>query len=135
MWRPAAAVVLAAAAHCSGSTSGPPGDPAAVVIHGGETWYAERTESESRWRGVLRRRAPPSGPGVRTALTFSLQTEAEDLPVYAAGVEAKLAPLAGSCVTVTAKLVDLTSEGHGRELWIGTIMLERGDCAAGASHP
>lgn len=104
-----------------------------VVIHGHEEWYGERPESESNWRGSLQRRDTPAGPGVRTALTFSLRTPDEDVPVYAAGVEAKLAPFVGSCVLATAKLIDLSSEGHGRELWIGTIKLD--DCTAAGPAP
>jgi hypothetical protein len=126
-WRTAGAVAFAVAAHGSGTCGCRPGDAAPVVVHGHEGWYRERPERETRWRGTLRRRDPPQGPGVRTALTLSLRTSDEDLPVYAAGVGPTLAPFVGSRVVVTAKLIDLRSEGQGRELWVGTIQREGGD--------
>jgi hypothetical protein len=42
-------------------------------------------------------------------------------PVYAANVASRLAPFVGQKVFIYGKLVDLTNEGFGKELWIGSI--------------
>ena len=102
-----------------------PGEPHAAVVHANEPWYRERREPEQVWRGRLARRRVAAGPGVRTALTFSLETtNGAALPVYAAGVETKLGPFEDQRVVVRGKLVDLGPEGHGTELWIGTLARE-----------
>lgn len=95
-----------------------------VRVFADEAWYRERAEPEQAWQGALRRRAEDRGPGGRPGLSFSLQTADQDLPVYAAGVDERLAPFVGARVTVTGKLVDLGGEGFGHELWIGVIAHE-----------
>lgn len=84
-------------------------------------WYRERAEAEEEWTGLLQAREPPAGPAERPALTFTLTTEAGELDIYAAHVDSILAPLAGLPVVVRGKVVDLRSEGHGVELWLGHI--------------
>jgi hypothetical protein len=48
---------------------------------------------------------------------FVLATPEGSLDVYAASAERLLAPLEGREVTATGKVVDLSSEGFGVELW------------------
>ena len=59
----------------------------------------------------------PHGPRSRTR---SLPT-IKSIIVYAANVEQQLAPYVGRAVILRAKLVDLSGEGYGQELWIATI--------------
>jgi hypothetical protein len=70
---------------------------------------------------VLTCREPPVGPASRPALTYVLTTTTGAFDVYAAGVEATLSTFEGSEVVVRGKLVDLSLEGHGEEIWIGSI--------------
>jgi hypothetical protein len=85
------------------------------------SWYAERPEPEKRWRGVLRRREPPGGPAGRAALSYVLEVEGRRLDVYSANVEAALAGFVGRTIVAEGKLVDLSGEGFGRELWLASI--------------
>lgn len=85
-------------------------------------WYRARPEPEREWRGVLRDRDVPTGPASRTALSYALITNDQKLhPVYAANVEKQLAPYVGRAVIMRAKLVDLSGEGYGQELWAASI--------------
>lgn len=85
-------------------------------------WYRRRSEPEKNWRGVLRERDVPRGPAVRPALSFQLLVEdGPPLPVYAANVQHLLAPFTEQEVLIRGKLVDLSEEGFGPELWISTI--------------
>lgn len=87
-------------------------------------WYAERTEPEEIWRGLLQRCEPPGGPADRAALTFCLVTDDRRIDIYAAHVDELLTPFEGMVVTAKGKLVDLGAEGHGEELWLASIELE-----------
>ena len=98
-----------------------------VTIHADETWYRSRPETEREWMGVLQRRDPVEGPGARATLRFSLVTGGADLAVYAAGVVERLEPFVDRHVTVRGKLVDLSDEGFGPELWIGSIRAQAND--------
>ena len=90
-------------------------------VHGRSDWYTERAEPERTWRGVLRRREPPVGPDARTALTYTFISTDGEIDVYAAHVEEILAPLVGLLVMARGKLIDLSDEGYGAELWVGSI--------------
>jgi len=90
-------------------------------IYAEAEWYQARPEPEKQWRGVLRRRDSPLGPATRAALSFTLVTEGQQLPVYAANVEQRLAPFVSHQVLVSGKLVDLGKEGFRVELWIAAI--------------
>lgn len=90
-------------------------------IYASANWYLAQPEPERTWRGLLQKRKIPQGPAMRTALSYALVTEEGELPVYAATVEELLAPLAGRQVAATGKLVDMSREGFGRELWIAFI--------------
>jgi hypothetical protein len=107
----------------SAQSSEPSRDGGPAILYANETWYRERPEPEQTWCGTLRRRAGDDSPGGRAALAFSLHTKEATLPVYAAGVADRLAPYVGMRVLAAGKLVDLRSEGMGRELWVGTIEL------------
>ena len=91
-------------------------------IYANADWYRARQEPEKLWRGVLRERDVTVGPASRTALLYTLITENSQLLVYAAKVGRQLASLVGRQVLVRGKLVDLSGEGFGQELWIGSIM-------------
>jgi hypothetical protein len=84
-------------------------------------WYSARLETEREWRGILRKRDAPIGPAARTALTYELATDDSTYSVYAANVEEVLAPFVDEPVLIRGKLVDLSAEGFGSELWIGFI--------------
>lgn len=90
-------------------------------IYARAPWYLERPEPEALWAGVLQRREAPRGPAARSALTFALLTESRRLDVYAANVEIKLAHFIECQVIARGKLVDLSLEGHGKELWLASI--------------
>lgn len=90
-------------------------------IYGRADWYAARPEHEERWEGVLERREAPGGPAARSALTFALVVEGRPLDVYAANVEETLAGFVGRPVVASGKLVDLSGEGYGEELWLASI--------------
>jgi len=90
-------------------------------VFANERWYRDRPEPERTWHGTLVRVSPVSGPKGRTALTHALRTEAAEIPVYGAGAGEALAPFVGKHVAVAAKMVDLSAEGFGRELWVARI--------------
>ena len=90
-------------------------------VFANEPWYRDRPEPERTWHGTLVRVSPVSGPGGRTALTHALRTEQAEIPVYGAGAAEALAPFVGKHVAVAAKMVDLSAEGFGGELWIARI--------------
>ncbi|HEX5761191.1 MAG TPA: hypothetical protein VF121_18550 [Thermoanaerobaculia bacterium] len=92
-----------------------------VEIYAAADWYRARPEPEERWEGTLEKVDPVVGPAGRTSLTYALRTADRRLPVYAAGVQERLAPFTGRAVRATGKLVDLSGEGLGRELWIASI--------------
>jgi hypothetical protein len=93
----------------------------APEVYAREAWYAERPEPEEDLSGLLRRREPPSGPAARAALAFTLLTAEREVAIYAAHADAILGPLDGLRVEARGKLVDLTSEGYGEELWLAWI--------------
>ena len=66
------------------------------------------------------RRGVASGPGGRPALAFELRTSKGVIPIYEDGLKPRIAAQVGTSVEVRGKLVDLTREGFGMELWIGT---------------
>ena len=90
-------------------------------IYAETDWYRDRPEPEELWRGVLQEREVPRGPATRAALLYTLVSEDGQLPVYAANAERQLAPFVGRQVLVSGKLVDLSDESFGQELWIAAI--------------
>jgi hypothetical protein len=94
--------------------------PAMIEVDGAMEWYRDRPEREQEFRGTLRRREVVAGPMARAALRYTLDTDAGPLPVYAPEPD-RLEPYVGHEVVARAKLVDLTAEGFGPELWIGSI--------------
>ena len=86
-----------------------------------EDWYRTRPEPEQEWRGILRERDAPISPAGRTALRYTFISGSQQLLVYVANSERQFAPYVDVPVLVRGKLVDLSSEGLGDELWIGSI--------------
>ena len=97
--------------------------PERVEIFEQEPWYRARPELERSWSGTLRRRSVIAGPNARTALRYSLITPGGVLAVYAP--TDRLETFVDTAVVVHAKLIDLTHEGFGLELWPGSIAASR----------
>ena len=94
---------------------------AMTQIYAGTDWYRARPEPEEQRRGILREHDAPIGPASRVALRYALITDKEAIPVYAPESSPQLALFVGQTVMVHGKLVDLSKEGFGKELWIGSI--------------
>ena len=92
-----------------------------IPVHGNEDWYRGRSEPERAWAGRLRLMPASVGPNGRSGLSFALETDQGQLPVYAAGAEQLLSPFAQRAVVIRGKLIDLSEEGLGLELWVGSI--------------
>jgi hypothetical protein len=105
----------------SGTLSGSEQGGTVTHIYEGAEWYRARPEPEEAWRGVLRERDIPTGPATRTSVRYTLVAGEERIPVYAAQAMDQLAFFVGHEVAVRGKLVDLSAEGFGKELWIGSI--------------
>jgi hypothetical protein len=86
-----------------------------------EPWYRDRPEVERDVEGVLAEREVGIGPNTRMALGHVLQMSDRSLPVYTPSLRATLKPFINKRVRVAAKLVDLSREGFGEELWPGWI--------------
>ena len=87
-----------------------------------QSWYYERPEEEATFRGVLVALEPVTSPGGRTRLLFELQVSGGfSLPIYGPKFEAALSEHVGREVSVVGKVVDLSDEGFGVELWIGRV--------------
>jgi hypothetical protein len=86
-------------------------------------WYLDCKEQEKVWKGILQRRRAPTGPNTRTANKYVLLAEDAELPIYAANAEGKIGEYVGCYVLIWGKLVDLSVEGFGKELWIGRIRI------------
>ena len=93
-------------------------------VYGDADWYQSRPEPERIWTGTLDERRIGIGPDTRGGLSYVLITDLGQLSVYAANAERQLAEYLRRSVRVRGKLVDLTQEGNGRELWPGSIEAE-----------
>jgi hypothetical protein len=89
-------------------------------INADADWYRSRREPEQSWHGVLRKHDAPPGPDTR-AETYVLIARKNHLPIYAPNIDEQLKPFVGQRVVIRGKLIDLGSEGFGKELWIGSI--------------
>jgi hypothetical protein len=115
------AVVFALAWLAGGALGPSPGGAEQrVVVFEREPWYRSRAEAEAAWSGTLQRRAVVEGPNARTALRYSLVTGGGTIAVYAP--TDRLEPFVDGTVLVRGKLVDLSREGFGTELWPGSIV-------------
>lgn len=95
-----------------------------VAVYEDEGFYRARNEPEVIVRGRLVPSSEPTGPADRPA-PFRLIGADVDLPIYAVGeAEERLRRNVGKPVTACAKRIDLTGEGFGIELWIGTLRSE-----------
>ena len=63
----------------------------------------------------------------RQALSYALELEGRSIDIYAANAEAALGRFAGRPVVAAGKLVDLSGEGLGEELWLASIRLATGE--------
>ncbi len=97
------------------------GGAAIVQIYREDEWYRARPEVEKELSGILLSRDRPAGPAERTALRYTLITEGERIPVYAPLPSQQLDSFIGQPVVVYGKVVNLTDEGFGNELWIGSL--------------
>jgi hypothetical protein len=92
-----------------------------TILFAEEQWYRARPEREEERTGVLRKRQPGKGPNSRSALRYTFHDDKESLFVYAPAKLETFERLTGKRVTALGKLVDLSAEGFGLELWIGSI--------------
>ncbi len=86
-----------------------------------ESWYDERTEPEQSVSGVLRAAPALSTPGGRDRLPYRLLVAGHALPVYGPAVEDRLDRLVDQHVELVGKVVDLSAEGFGPELWVRSL--------------
>jgi hypothetical protein len=92
-----------------------------MKVFADERWYLGDPTPESTWKGVLRAKCDPQGPASRPANAFVLFTDRGTLDVYAPLRQEDFASLLGAEIVVQGKLVDLTAEGFGSELWVGQM--------------
>ncbi|MBA3451124.1 MAG: hypothetical protein H0T18_07925 [Chloroflexia bacterium] len=118
-------VAFAAGASCPSPAASDGPNPSMSEVYASAAWYRDRPERELQFSGELVSRNDPVGPSGRAALQFDLLTENGPLPVYAPDNAHLLAPFAGQQVVVRAKLIDLSDEGFGPELWIAAIGIVR----------
>lgn len=98
-------------------------------VFASEAWYIERPEQEQQFIGILEPMTSTSGPAGRPALSFVLKrTAADDLLVYAGGIEKVLASFSGCLVFIRGKQIDFKQAGFAVELWIGEIRTEPTKC-------
>ena len=96
-------------------------DTSMVLVYATAEWYRTQVAPEQQWTGRLQKRPAVVGPNTRASLKYSLHTEQGPLLVYAADVDTLLTPFVNHEVEVVGKLVDLSSEGFGPELWMASI--------------
>jgi len=92
-------------------------------IFADKPWYRDQREPERDWEGVLSARAAGAGPNTREALGHLLQMRERNVPVYTPSLRATLQPFINRRVRIVGKLIDLSREGFGEELWPGWIEL------------
>src|SRR5216684_1895343 len=95
------------------------GQSAWVDVNAHADWYIARVEKEQTWEGSLQARKSMIGPGERGGLNMSFVTKDAEFPVYTAGNGDKVKQFLARPVRIRGKLVDLSKEGFGKELWIG----------------
>jgi hypothetical protein len=84
------------------------------------SWYDARPEPEAVYQGTLRSTTPVISPGGRTRLLFELEiTPGKRLAIYAPAHEGILRKAVDQEAVLVGKIVNLSSEGHGVELWLG----------------
>jgi hypothetical protein len=91
------------------------------TLYANEEWYRSRAEPERTWQGRLETKKTVEGPNSRTAVRFALITTNESLSIYAPTHNNGLRRFVGRQVRIRGKLVDLSGEGYGKELWPGFI--------------
>ena len=97
-----------------------------TIVHKNEFWYKTEAGSEKIFEGILKRCQVPIGPNNRPASNkYALETEEDKtttlIPVYSPNVEEFLSRFVERKVSLYGKIVDLSKEGFGFELWIGSI--------------
>lgn len=84
------------------------------------SWYDARPEPEAICQGTVRSTTPVISPGGRTRLLFELEiAPGKRLAIYAPTHEETLRKAIDRDAVLVGKVVDLSSEGHGVELWLG----------------
>ena len=86
-----------------------------------ETWYDDRPEPEQSVSGVLKVTSISSTPSGRDRLAYRLLANGGLIPVYGPAFEDRLDQMVDQKIVLVGKLVDLSGEGFGLELWIGSF--------------
>lgn len=86
-----------------------------------ENWYDDRAEPEQSVSGVLSAAAAPSTPGGRDRLPYRILVDGESVAVYGPALEDRLVDLVGQPVVLVGKMIDLSDEGFGLELWARSL--------------
>lgn len=85
-------------------------------------WYDDRAEPEQTVSGVLKALPTSSTPGGRDRLRFRLVVvDGESVAVYGPALEDHLRRLVDRPVVLVGKMVDLSDEGYGLELWVRSL--------------
>jgi hypothetical protein len=99
-------------------------EPDMIQVYESTLWYQARSEPETTWIGTLEERRSGLGPDTRGGLVYVLVGDLERLNIYAANAEKLLEGFLRRSVRIRGKLVDLTDEGNGKELWPASIEYE-----------
>ncbi|MEO5982349.1 MAG: hypothetical protein ABIQ13_08555 [Pedococcus sp.] len=86
-----------------------------------DSWYDDRPEPEQSISGVLRAASALSTPGGRDRLAYRLLADGDLIAVYGPAFEDRLDRLVDQPIVLVGKLVDLSGEGFGVELWVGSL--------------
>ena len=87
----------------------------------GEHWYDDRAEPEQSIAGVLKAAPVRNTPSGRDRLPFRILVREQLVAVYGPALEDRLHTLVDQPVVLIGKMVDLSDEGFGPELWVRSL--------------
>ena len=95
-----------------------------VNVYKGEKFYEKVEHREMVFSGVIERQKVVTGPNTR-AHQYRFVTTKEIMVIYTTPRVVKLVESwVGRHINVQGKIVDLSAEGFGKELWIGIIEID-----------
>jgi hypothetical protein len=97
-----------------------------TIVHKNKFWYQTETSPEKIFEGVVKRHQVPIGPNNRPASSkYALEIQEGDnttlIPIYTPDGEEFLSEFVEQKVSLYGKIIDLSKEGFGSELWLGSI--------------